>query len=135
MNEITLEDLETAVDDLSTIPFFPNESRAAVQTFLAKICPHREAVAWLAAEATNRVRTWPGLAEIRGLLCTKFDAADGIDGYCTLPGYTAAEMEAKHLEHHEQFKVGGWEAEPLRQLGLESTHGARPRLISAEGRR
>jgi hypothetical protein len=120
MSSIRIDDLNAAVDDLATIPFFPNESRASVMNFLAKICPHRKALVWLAAEATNRVRTWPGLAEIRGLLCTKYDAADGIDGYCALPGYTPGEMEAKHFEQHEQIKAGSWEADRLRHLGVGS---------------
>ena len=116
----TTQDLEAACDDLAMMPFFPADARAAVMLFLAKICPHREALRWLVAQLINRVGKWPGPAEIRGLLCTKYDAADGIDGYCSLPGFTPAEMEAQHFERHEQLKAGSWEAERLNQLQLGS---------------
>jgi hypothetical protein len=46
------------------------------------------------------------MAELRGLLCTRYDAADGIDQpYCTIPGFTPAEQEARYLEQrHEEVK-------------------------------
>jgi hypothetical protein len=115
-DSISTQDLEDAVNDLSMMPYFPTESRAAVMSFLLRICPHRTALQWLVSEAVNRVPKWPGPAELRGLLCTRYDAADGVDGYCSLPGYSAAEMEAKAIERHEQLKAGGWEAERLAQL-------------------
>lgn len=105
----TQKDLDRAVNDLSMMPFFPVEARAAIMAFLARICPHKRALTWLVAECVNHVPQWPGPAELRGLLCTRFDAADGIDAYCNLPGYTAAEMESRHIEKHEQLKASGWE--------------------------
>jgi hypothetical protein len=113
---LSFEDLNDACDDLAMLPFFPHESRSAVMRLLAVMCPSREALKWLITETVNHVGKWPGPAELRGLLCTRYDAADGVDGYCSLPGYSAAEMEAKAIERHEQLKAGGWEAERLAQL-------------------
>lgn len=115
------KDLERAVDDLAMLPFFPNDSRASVMHLLAKMCPSKTALTWLVAETVNRVAKWPGPAELRGLLCMRFDAADGIDGYCSLPGYTPAEMEARHYEKHEQLKAGSWEQDAL--VGLKRIGG------------
>lgn len=129
MPPIEFEDLKRAVDDLATIPYFPAESRASVMDFLAKICPHYEALRWLVDTALNRVTKWPALAEIRGLLCTKYDARDGIDAPCNLPGYSAEEAMNRHLEKHEQLKAGSWEADRLTQLGL----GAGKQLKRLEG--
>jgi hypothetical protein len=98
-------DLERAVDDFSTMRFFPAEGRAAIMRELAAMCPHREALRWLVSEALAHVPIWPGLAELRGLLCTRYDAADGRDAYCTLPGYSPTDQEAKHLEAHENLKL------------------------------
>lgn len=118
-SSISQADLDEAVNDLSMMPYFPIEARASVMALLARMCPSKKALNWLVAECVNRVGRWPGPAELRGLLCTRFDAADGIDGYCNLPGYTAAEMEARHIERHEQLKANGWEldAEKLREIG------------------
>jgi hypothetical protein len=99
------KDLLDAVDDLSTLPYFPADSRGSVLTFLRKACPNRTALRWLVSEAINHLDRWPGLAGLRGILCTRYDAADGIDQYCNLPGYRAEDAEAKHYEKHSQLKV------------------------------
>ena len=61
----------------------------------------------------NHVGSWPGLAELRGILCSRYDAADGIDQWSTLPGYRADDAEMKHLEAHERVQAD-------RQLAPES---------------
>lgn len=116
MPDISKEDLERACDDLAMLPFFPVEARASVMHLLAKICPSKKALVWVVAEASNHWQKWHGSAELRGLLCTRFDAADGVEGHCSVPGYTAADAEARYLAQHEQLKAGGWEAERLEQL-------------------
>ena len=78
----TPADLERACDDLTMLEFFPRESRASVMRLLRVICPHRRALKWLVAELVNQVNKWPGPAEVRGLLCTRFDPADGVDRWC-----------------------------------------------------
>lgn len=117
----TQKDLERACDDLAMMPFFPNEARASVMLLLVRMCPSKRALDWLVAECVNHVERWPGPAELRGLLCTRFDAADGIDGFCSLPGYSPAEMEARHLARHEQLMAGGWESTALEALALDTT--------------
>jgi hypothetical protein len=110
-------DIERACDDLGMLEFFPRESRLAAMAFLRTICPHRRALKWLVAELMNHVGKWPGPAEVRGLLCTRFDAADGIDQWCSLPGYTAEEQEAKHLERHKQLtQAEGYVGEESRDM-------------------
>lgn len=84
---------------------------------LAAMCPSREALKWLTAEAMAHVTPWPGMAELRGLLCTRYDAADGKDAYCSLPGYSPGDQEAKYIEQHETLKLAaGWEAPRLKEL-------------------
>lgn len=108
-------DLDQALDDLAMLRYFPSDTRASVMHLLAKICPHREALEWLIGELVNHVGEWPGPAEVRGLLCSRYDAADGIDGWCNLPGYRAEDSEAHYLAGHDQRKtrelggsVGEW---------------------------
>jgi enoyl-CoA hydratase/carnithine racemase len=130
----TKQDLEEACNDFAMLPFFPQEARASVMMLLAKMCPHRRALRWLVEEVVNHVGKWPGPAELRGLLCTRYDPADGIDHWCSLPGYTAADAEARHYAQHEQLKtqenIGGYlgeEVAPLQQLAQAK---AMPRLAS-----
>lgn len=123
----TPDDLEIAANDLAMLMYFTSEIRPSVIALLARICPHRRALRWLVDELVNHVGTWPGPKEVRGLLCTRFDAADGIDEYCGLPGYGPAEQEAKYLAQHEQRKiqerVGGYIAEESQEL-LKQLSGA-----------
>lgn len=105
MPKLTPDDLEDAVNDLGMIPFFPRESRASVMRELAKMMPNLPALRWTVETAVAHCRQWPGMAEIRGLLCSRFSPADRIDQpYCTIPGFTAEENEAKYLEQHEEIK-------------------------------
>lgn len=129
-DSITAEDLEAAIDDLSMMPYFPSESRASVIRLLTRMCPHRTALRWLVDECVNHVGKWPGPAELRGLLCTRYDAADDIDAYCNLPGYTPAEMEARHIEQHEALKAGGWDKQAEEQF-KQISGGVKLRQIAA----
>jgi hypothetical protein len=101
----TERDLEAAVNDLETIPYFPKEGRATVMTHLRRMCPHKRALRWTVDTAVMKCRQWPGISELRGLLCTRFDAADGIDEpNCSIPGYSAEEAEARYIAEHEARK-------------------------------
>jgi hypothetical protein len=127
----TERDLVDAVDELAMLPFFPTESRGAVMALLGKMCPYRTALRWLVAEATNHLDRWPGPAELRGLLCTRYDAADGVDQWCSLPGYRAEDAEEKHYEQHKQLLAGGYAEESLalvRQLDQGMHRRTRERI-------
>jgi hypothetical protein len=115
---ITKADLERACDDLAMLEFFPHNSRASVMVFLGKLCAGKGHLRWLVDELVNHVGKWPGPAEVRGLLCSRFDPADGVDQWCSLPGYTAEEAAAKTYAKHLQLtgKSEGYEA--LKETGL-----------------
>lgn len=100
----TPRDLEIAADDLATMKFFPHESRAAVMRQLAAMCPHKRALRRVIDECVAKVSTWPGMAELRGILCNYFEPADGIDAWSTLAGFSADDNEARYLEEHEEIK-------------------------------
>lgn len=112
----TEQDLIEAVDDLGTMPYFPVESRGSVMNLLRRMCPTRTALRWLVAEVINHVDKWPGLAELRAILCSRYDPADGIDQWSSLPGYRADDAEMKHLEEHERFQADRQLAAEPRQI-------------------
>lgn len=102
----TPKDLEMACAKLSTIPYFQVVNWAAVMDELRKMCPHYDALRFVVDTAVARCKQWPGMSELRGLLCSKFDAADGIDEpNCSIPGFTAEENEAKYLASHDSIKA------------------------------
>lgn len=115
---ITKMDLDRATDQMQLLEFWRNDTGfvAAVQTYLALICPHTEALEWLTAALVNHIGKWPGPHEVRGLLCTKYDAADGVDAYCSLPGFSPIDFERKHLEKHESI-MGRIPTNPLSTIG------------------
>jgi hypothetical protein len=124
--KFTADDLRVACNDLATLPFFPQEAKASVVTYLARMCPHKRALRWLVDEVVNHVRSWPGLAELRGILCNRFDPADGIDQWSTLPGYRAEDNEARYLEGHEEQKrqeLNGSFHEDLRNMAAAKQLG------------
>ena len=98
-------DLEQACDDFAMLAYWPAEARASVMRLLAQMCPHREALRWLVAEVVNHVGKWPGSAELRGILCSRYEPADGIDQWSELAGYRAEDGEARYLAAHEAQKA------------------------------
>lgn len=113
-------DLVAVTDDFAMLRFFTGEIRPSVIALLARMVPHKEALFWLRDVLINHIGYWPGPAEVRGLLCTRFEPADGVDQWCSLPGYTAQDGETRSLTKHEQLKaqeqVGGYIAEESRVL-------------------
>jgi len=96
-------DLDRANKTLQTIRFFPAEPgpRAAVTEFLAKVCPDREALQWLAMKASETMREWGGLAGIRDLLTQRYIPADGVASTPSIePDYTDWSRYPSHETEH-----------------------------------
>ena len=62
---------------------------------------------WLVKAAVNAMRQWGGVAELRGILCSKWQPADGIDGYSSLPGYQAGGLpnQSPSAEHRNRKAI------------------------------
>lgn len=107
--KFTEQDLVDAVAELALMQFFPHESKAQLQNQLRRMVPHKEALDWLTATLTASVPKWPGFAEVRALLITRYDPANPMklddELWCSLPGHTAADGEARHLAGHEERKL------------------------------
>jgi len=88
-----------AVEELSAIPFFPQETgpRIAVSKSLARFVGSVEALRWLTDTALDRMTKWQGVAELRALYCVKYRPMDGQEGgTCSLPGFTPDDCEAEY---------------------------------------
>ncbi len=122
------QDLMQAAAELATIPFFPAEAQLVVMQQLARMCPHKQALRFVVDTAVARCKRWPGISELRGLLCSRYNAADGIDEpSCSIRGFTPEECE-------ERFYERELEALPTRQqiLAPESAAMIQKLLLAAK---
>ena len=103
----TPEQLKLAVDELSIIPHFPHaeNARVALAIQLSKFVSSAHQLRWLIDVAVNAMTEWRGLPELRGLYCTRFKPADGIEANCSLPGYTPEDSETGYLLEHANVKA------------------------------
>ena len=99
-------DLHAANARLKMLSFYPPdpEAQAAVMELLARMCPHREALDWLVSTMIDKVGTWKGPTELRGVLCWRYPPADGIEAICTIAGFTPADGERLSIERHDGMK-------------------------------
>lgn len=79
---IKLDDLSAAISGLAMLKYFPSEPevRAQIKALLARMCPHLEALEWLVATLVNQAGEWPGPAEVRRTLASRYRPADGDEG-------------------------------------------------------
>lgn len=117
-NKFNQTDLNAAMARLKMLSYFPADpgAQGAVMELLAKMCPSRESLLWLTETMTDVVGEWKGPAELRGLLCTHFKPADGIERSCGIPGFRPEDYEAKHFDRHQALKAGAVPAEVSQEL-------------------
>lgn len=113
----TSRDLASAVSIMSgVIRGFPQnvEGQAFVTHAIEKFVSTREQLHWLVETACERMR-WFSLPELRGIFCSRFRPADGVEGYCAeTPGLTAGDQEAAYYERvgqETQAKLLQWNRE------------------------
>lgn len=109
---ITEQHLAAALVQLSILKFFPMDElqHRAMTEYLRRLCGHAEGLAWLVAQLVNHVGEWPGSADVRGIYCTRFKPADGIENLnCRLSGFTPTDCETKEV----QGQIGKAEAQKL----------------------
>jgi hypothetical protein len=107
--------IEAAVERLGVIPFFPSEGPARLEvmrvledmigTEIVFRSTPQQRLDWLITAAINAMRQWGGIPGLRGLLCSRWKPADGIEAYSTLPGYSGEDSESLALEEHRNRKV------------------------------
>lgn len=108
------------------IPFFPRDTNAQdyILAALRKMIATEEQLRWLTETAINSIQKWEGLPQLRGLFCSHFRPADGIEMECSVPGFTPADCERAYFERqasesarmlsdwHRQWLLSGAIADP-----------------------
>lgn len=100
MRKFTTSELQAAVDACKLLRYFPGDAGGQTEAMrlLAKMVPHYEALRWLVDTLINSVNDWPGPVEVRGLLCTRYKPADGVERDCSIPGFRPSDFEAREIE-------------------------------------
>lgn len=88
--------------------------------WLQKMVEREDQLEWLVATLIDHVGEWPGPKEVRGLLCSRFKPADGIEENTSIAGFTPADCEARNLEKSERYKqldAGTLRAGGMKRIG------------------
>jgi hypothetical protein len=118
MGKLTQRDLNLAVSKLGMMRFFPSDPavQAAVMNELRSMCRSREALEALVSKLTAYCPEWPGISEVRGLLCTFDVPGDGVEVDCSLVGFRPCDYEQKAIEEAEAFAAGAYPEPTPEQL-------------------
>lgn len=101
-------EISAAVEDLGICKYFPagDGERKAMMRLIRAMVSTKPQLDWLVSTMVNQVGEWRGPKEFRGLFCTRFKPADGIEADCLeTPGFTGAALEARSIETHEERKA------------------------------
>jgi len=107
-----------AVRQFGVLRYFPSEpdARELVVHLLCAMASTPEQIFWLATQMVNVVGEWQGPKEVRGIFCSHFRPADGVEMDSTHPAFNAEAGERKTLaapprllltggEYKEPFKI------------------------------
>ena len=125
----------TAASDLG-IPNFPStaEGKSLLMRFIWQMVSNEKQLHWLLDEAFPRMRRF-SLPELRGIFCTRFRPADGIeDTAMETPGFMPADIEhrAHQIEAAEtDARLARWKSD-LKLLGEPA--GKEPLALEAANR-
>jgi hypothetical protein len=92
--------ISDTVTELAQLKYFPSDdgAREGIMRLLLRLVEFGrvDQLAWLVRVMVDRVGVWNGPVELRGVFCTRFKPADGIEGDCTqTPAFSPAAMEAR----------------------------------------
>lgn len=109
----TKQQIVKAVEEFGMLRYFPADdaARKGVMRLLDRMVGTQEQLAWLVRTMVDQVGEWPGPVELRGVLCAKFQPADGVEANCSAGGVASAfspdACEGRSFEAHEEHKKLG----------------------------
>lgn len=132
-------DLERAAGTISAMKFYPTADegvRLEVMDLLAHLCGSAEDLEWLRTTLRDKVREWPGLAEIRAVYCTSKRPADGIEACSGLVGFRGEDLEADYRQRigeEQMLRLAEWGIEHKRLEAPRAAPGLHPARQIATG--
>jgi hypothetical protein len=115
------EQIADAIDRLQSVPMFPSVSGAQreVMRVLYRMVGTPAQLDWLVTTAVDHLDQWRGAVELRGIFCTKFAPADGVEAISKFTtGFTPADCETENLTQRvpEFRQLQGGSAELLSNI-------------------
>ena len=97
---LTPFEITEAVGRLTALSMFPTNPAAhtEIMRLIDRMVGTREQLDWLVGAMIDQVGAWHGTAELRAVFCTRFKPKDGVEASSALPGFTAADSEAKYVQ-------------------------------------
>lgn len=76
--------IDEAISRLGNLKFFPKEPGAltGIAEMISRMVHSQEQLSWLVRTMIDRVGTWHGPMEMRGVFCTRYDPKDGEYACC-----------------------------------------------------
>lgn len=92
---MTEDFLSEAVGRLACLRYFPTDpnARAEIMRVLDRMVGGIEQLEWLVRTMIDEVGEWQGPRELRGVFCTRYRPADGIEAWCATGKFSAEAME------------------------------------------
>jgi hypothetical protein len=86
MAKLTPETAAAGVAKMALMAFFPGDPdiRAALVSVFMDLVETDEQLDWLVNRALRLYGKWPGVAEIRGLYCSRWKPKDGMETYSSI---------------------------------------------------
>jgi hypothetical protein len=111
----TKDQITNAVAALGALSFFPSDApaRAAIMQLIERMVYTKEQLDWLVTTMIDRVGEWKNPKEMRGVFCSRFKPADGIETDCVATvGFTPNELAMPVLSSHEDVMLLGDAPDP-----------------------
>lgn len=109
MQNLTDEYITLAVGRLASLAMFPADpdARVGIMRLIKRMVTTKEQLDWLVLAMIDRVGTWHGPVEFRGVFCSRFKPADGIEANCLkCAGFTALDSEAAYTDEQPKALEG-----------------------------
>lgn len=96
----------SAVKQFGMLRYFPSDSgaREAVMEFLERMVGASDGLWWLVRTMIDEVGEWQGPMELRGVYCTRYRPADGIEAWCSKGKFSAEQLEARAALESAEYR-------------------------------
>jgi hypothetical protein len=104
----TKDQITSAVAALGAMSFFPSDApaRKAIMQLIARMVGTKEQLDWLVLTMIDKVGEWKNPKELRGVYCSRFRPADGVEADCAATiEFTPHELAEPSLAWHEDNKL------------------------------
>lgn len=96
-----------AVGRLACLSFFPSDkdARTEVMRLLSRMVSEREELDWLIQTMIDKVGRWHGPMELRGVFCTRYKPADGIEASCSVGEFSPEAIESRAALQSAEYRA------------------------------